>query len=450
MSKKNKKKRLTGKAEIDPIDGLLKLRIAHGYKTELDPNNEQVSALMQHAGAARFAYNWGLGRFVEEYRSTGKTLTAVDLHKELNALKKLPIEEGGFPWMMDVSKCPMQEALRNLEAARDNFFLRCEKKVKKKGFPRRKTRKKGIGSFTLTGAIHVHDGAVQLPRLGTIRLKEHGYLLDEVLPVAAHDGIAAIAGVHILKAVVSEKAGRWFVSIQTEETIIVEKAPERTIGVDVGLKNLAVTSDGEVFANYKALWHAERRLRMLSKAVSRKVKGSKNREKAKRMLAKQHFRVACIRKDMIHKATTAISKQASTIVIESLNVAGMMKNHCLARAIGDAGLAEFHRQLMYKVVNRGGTIVKADLFYPSSKTCSDCGAVNPDLKLSDRIFVCPVCGMTKDRDLNAAINLKRWPEVSVASLACRPGSSGRSPQLGPTKLLVGQEPNTINPRGIDG
>lgn len=402
------------------------MKTVRGYKTELDPNNTRLTELFQHAGAARWAFNWGLRRKISTYEETGKSPSAIDLHRELNLLKKTPVEDGGVPWMYGVSKCAPQEALRNLDTAYFNFFRRCKQGAVRKGFPRFKSKKRGVGSFTLTGAICVGEADIRLPRLGTIRLKEHGYL--------------PVAGVKILRATISESAGRWFVSLQVEQETTVEKAPDRVIGVDVGLKSLAVTSDGEVFSNPRALQKAERKLRTLQKAVNRKVKGSNNRRKAVLRLAKQHQRVADVRKDAIHKATTAIAKQASVVVIEDLNVAGMMKNHCLARAIGDAGLSEFHRQLDYKVKWRDGEIVRADRFYSSSKTCSRCGAVHHELTLADRVFRCPACGFEIDRDLNAAINLREWPQVSAAT-ACRPGSSGRSPRS--TKLLVGQVPNTV-------
>jgi len=409
------------------------MKILRAYKTELDPNNEQKTALLRHAGAARWAFNFGLRRKMESYKVTGKSPAAIDLHRELNVLKKKSIEDGGVPWMYEVSKCAPQEALRNLDRAYANFFRRCQQGAKRTGFPKFKSRKRGIGSFTLTGAIRIAESLVQLPRLGDLRLKEHGYL--------------PVDGVKILKAIVSEKAGRWFASLQIEKEITVEKAPDHVLGVDVGVKSLAVTSDREVFENPKALRSSERRLRLLQKAVSRKKKGSSNRRKATRKLGKQHYRVSCIRKDAINKATTAIIKQASVIVIESLNVGGMMKNHCLARAIGDAGLAEFHRQITYKVARREGKVIKADRFYPSSKTCSRCGAINSALTLADRVFLCPTCSFSIDREVNAAINLKKLAASSAVS-ACCPGSSGRS--LRSTKLLVGQEPNATNSVGIDG
>ena len=406
------------------------MKILRAYKTELDPTCKQVRSLLRHAGTARWAYNWGLRRKMESYKEwveggkQGKcsTPSAIDLHRELNVLKKKTVEEGGVPWMYEVSKCAPQEALRNLDRAYSNFFRRCKDGSKQKGFPKFKSRKHGVGSFSLSMSVSIGASHIKLPRLGKVKLKERGYL--------------PVEGAKILSTTVSEKAGRWFVSVQVEQESIVEKAPARVLGVDVGISNLAVVSDGTVFANPRALKQTELRLRFLQKAVSRKKKGSSNRRKATLKLARQHYRVSCIRKDAIHKATSTITKSASIIVIESLNVAGMMKNHCLARAIGDAGLSEFHRQIKYKTTWCGGQVVEAERFYPSSKRCSRCGEINENLTLADRAFKCPSCKFVIDRDLNASINLENLAGSSPVT-ACCPGSSGGREIV---KLLVGQEP----------
>lgn len=397
------------------------MKIILAYKVEINPNNKQKTALLRHAGAARWAFNFGLRRKIESYETTGKFLSAMDLHKELVSLKKKSVEDGGVPWMYKVSKCAPQEALRNLDRAFDNFFRRCKQGAKRKGFPKFKSRKQSIGNFTLRGKIYVGSYHIQLPRLGIIKIKEKDYL--------------PINGIKILGVTVSEKSSKWFVSLQVEQDKVVGKISDHIIGVDVGIKSLAVTSDGEVFENPKALKQSENRIRLLQKSVSRKKKRSNNRKKASQKLSRQHYRVSCIRKDAIHKATTAIAKQASVIVIESLNVAGMMKNHKLARAVSDSSMAEFLRQITYKVGWKGGKIIKADKFFPSSKTCSKCGFIKSDLTLSDRTFECSICGYSIDRDLNAAINLKQLA-VSSTVTACRPESSGLLRQ---TKLLVGQE-----------
>jgi putative transposase len=362
-----------------------------GYKTELDLNDEQRTACLKHAGVSRFVYNWGLARSQEAYRTTGKRPTAIDLHKELNKLKRTD-----FPWMYETSKCAPQEALRDLDKAYKNFFRRVELKKQgqwrgKLGFPTMKKKSKAIGSFRLTGSIKVFSDAVQLPRLGRLRLHEH-----EFIPVDAK----------VLSATVSEQAGRWFVSIQVEEE--QEKpTPSATtaIGVDLGIKTLASCSDGKSFANPRALKHAQKRLRRLERQKSRRKKGGKNRKKTCRKLAKQHTRVANIRRDAAHKLTSYLSKNHALVAIEDLHVTGMLKNHKLAQALSDSNFGEIRRQLDYKTSWYGVHLVVIDRFYPSSKTCSACGWIDEDQNLSDRVFVCEDCGSVLDRDENAARNI---------------------------------------------
>jgi putative transposase len=402
------------------------VRVLRAYKTELDPTCHQVEQLLQHAGCARYAYNWGLRKKIEAYKATGKSPSAIDLHRELNALKTKPQEDGGVSWMYESSKCAPQEALRNLDAAYKSFFRRCKAGAKRKGFPRFKSRKNGIGSFRLTGSIRASEAHVRLPVLGELRLKERGYL--------------PVENVKVLSATVSEQAGRWFVSLQVEQEVSdPEPKPHHVVGVDVGIKRLAVTSDGKNFDNPKALGKAQRTLRIRQKAVSRKQKGSANRRKAVVRVAKVYCRVTNIRKDAIHKMTTSIAKSASVIVVEDLNVSGMLKNHCLARALSDASLSEIHRQIAYKAKWYGAELRKADRWYPSSKACSACGNVKVTLGLDERTYHCDECGVIIDRDLNASLNLKMLAGSSPVS-ACCPGSSGRV-RKSVTKLLVGQEPS---------
>jgi putative transposase len=369
------------------------MKIVRGYKTELDLNNAQIAACLKHAGAARFTYNWGLKRYQEEYEASRKTPTAISLHKELNAKKKTD-----FPWMYEVSKCAPQEALRNLEKAFKNFFSNVKKKKSGKlkgklGYPKLKSKKKGIGSFRLTGAIHVYEKHIQLPRLGILKLKEAGYL--------------PISDVHMLSATISEYAGRWYVSVQVEAEIADPlPATGKALGVDLGIKTLATTSEAEVFENPKALRKNLKKLARLGRRHTRSVKGSKNRKKATRKLARHHARIAHIRGNALHQATSAIAKtKPCTIVLEDLNVKGMMANRKLARSVGDVGMHEFKRQITYKAEKYGSSVNTVSRWYPSSKTCSCCGWVDEDQDLSDRTFICERCGLVLDRDYNAALNL---------------------------------------------
>jgi putative transposase len=374
----------------------------------LDLNNAQKTACAGHAGAARWAYNWGLARKIEAYQAGQKVPTAIDLHRELNALKKTELA-----WMYEVSKCAPQEALRNLDQAFAHFFRRVqEKRAGKKiqvGFPRFKSKKNGLGNFRLAGAIHVFEDAIQLPRLGCLRLKERGYL--------------PVDGVNVFSATVSERAGRWFVSVQVEiEMPEPETAEKPAAGVDLGILALATFSDGTRVENPRALKRNLRKIKRLQRSVSRRQKGSANRRKAIAKLAKAHLRVANIRKDTLHQATSLLAKTKSAVVLEDLNVSGMMKNHHLAQAIADVGFHEFRRQLSYKGEWYGCEVQVADRFYPSSKRCSRCGNIKAGLDLSERLYECEVCGLIIDRDLNAAFNLEHWPTASSAERhACGEG-----------------------------
>jgi len=387
--------------------------VLRAFKTELDLNNKHRTACVRHAGAARFAFNWGLARKQAAFANGEKSPTAIDLHRELNLLKRTELS-----WMYEVSKCAPQEALRDLDKAFANFF-RCVKEKKagrnvKVGFPHFKSKKHGLGGFRLTGTIHVFEKAVQLPRLGLLRLKESGYL--------------PTSGVHILSATVSEKAGRWFVSLQVEMEVPDPVVEEKPVGrVDLGINRMAQVSDGTYFENPRALKRSLTKLKRLQRVVSRRQKGSANRQKAVRQLAKIHFRAANLRKDALHQATTFLTTLAppatvraastpvrdgragvtkSAIVLENLNVSGMMKNHHLAQAIADVGLYEFRRQLEYKGRWYGCEVLLADRFFPSTKRCSQCGN-EKSISLAERVYSCEYCGQVMDRDLNAAINLEQ-------------------------------------------
>lgn len=378
------------------------MEILRAYKTELDANNKQRTLLVQCAGVAKFAWNWALNERVKEYESTGKSSNAIEQHRQLNTLKSTE-----YPWLYNYSKCIPQEALRDLDKAYQNFFRRVKNGSKAPGFPKFKSRKNGIGSFRLTGAIHVTETHIKLPRIGWLRLKEHGYI--------------PTGGVHILSVTVSESAGRWFVSVQCKQEIETAQATGEPIGVDLGIKELAVTSDGQRFKNPKPLKKAQGKLSRLQRELSRRKKGGQNREKTRRKIAKAHQRIANIRRDTLHKATTAIvakskpdSERPGVIVLEDLNVAGMVKNHCLAQAISDVGFAEFRRQLEYKSEWYGSELKIANRFFPSSRLCRYCGCINSELKLSEREWICD-CGAMLDRDLNAAINLKNLAVRGVPS-----------------------------------
>jgi len=376
------------------------MKIQKAYKTELAPNKTQVVLLAKSVGTARFAYNWGLARRKEEYEKTGKSSNAIEQHRQLNALK-----DSDFPWMREVSKCSPQEALKDLDKAYENFFRRV-KKGEKAGYPKFKSKNDAKQSCRLTGSIHVESDRVKLPRIGRVRLKENDYI-----PV----------GCKPLSATISKRADRWFVSILVEEEISpVQNIEGRVVGIDLGIRNLAVTSDNVVFMNPKALNKNIDKLARLERKKSRQVKGSNNRKKTVRKIQRLYFRISNIRQDTIHQMTTAVVKaKPRLVVIEDLNVKGMMKNRKLSRSVADVCFGEIRRQFKYKSLWNGFEVQVADRWFSSSKMCSGCGHIKVELSLSERTFICPECGLVIDRDLNASFNLEKYPTLSSrGSYAC--------------------------------
>ena len=380
--------------------------VNRAYRYELNPNDGKRILLAKHAGAARFAFNWGLARRVEKYERDKTSTNAIVQHRELNALKKTD-----FPWMYEVSKCAPQEALRDLDKAFKNFF-RGLKYGQKIGFP--KYKRKGINdSFRLTGAIHVKDKAVQLPRLGLIRLKEP----------------SAVNG-RILSATVRREANRWFVSLAVEmEMPEPQPVQGEAVGVDVGLNCFAACSDGHKEYAPKPLNKHLNRLKRYQCRVNRKIEAAKkaggktkgwpasnNLRKASARVAKIHCRIRNIRQDFLHKFSTSLAKTKSEIMLEDLNIIGMMRNHRLARHIADAGWGEFRRMLEYKTQWYGSKLTFTPRFFASSKTCCECGHVLVDMKLTVRDWKCPACGEHHDRDINAAKNLLNWGTASSAGI----------------------------------
>lgn len=372
------------------------MMIQIAYRYELKPNSSKRNELAQHAGTARFAYNWGLNQAITQYQLDGTFLDAMKLHKILNSKKS-----SEFPWMYEVSKCAPQEALRDLERAFKNFFKSCKTGVQC-GFPQFKKKGKKE-SFRLTGTIKIVDRSVQLPRLGLIRLKEK----------------PKVEG-HILSATVTNEADRWYVSL----TSVVEiEDPQPVIGdtvaLDVGLESFATFSSGEKLYAPKPMNRALKRLKRLSKQHSRKVKGSKNKKKSALKLARLHRKVRNVRKDFLHKISTILAKTKSCIVIENLDVNGLMQKREYSRHIADAGWGEFRRQLEYKTKWYGSRLLIAPRYFASSKICSCCNAKMDKLPLSIREWTCPQCEAHHDRDINAAKNLLKWSTESSSGIyAC--------------------------------
>jgi putative transposase len=379
--------------------------VHQAFRYELAPTAAQHAALANHAGAARWAWNWGLGVRRKAYRRRGETLTAVELHRLLNRLKRTP----KFAWLYEVSKCAPQEALRDLDRAYANYW-RGRRRGRRVGVPRFKKRGRCPDRFRVTGAIRVPEGAVMLPRIGQVATKE---------PTGKFRG-------RILSATCRREADRWYCSL-TVEAVRPDPTPVDgpVVGVDLGIHTFAVCSDGTSIESPRALDHSIRKLRRRTRAVSRKHRGSRNRAKAAMALARCHRHIRNQRADALHKATTALAKAKSVTVVEDLHVAGLLHNRHLARAIADQEWAEFHRQLAYKCRWYGSRLLVAPRWFPSSKLCSGCGQVKTALPLDARVFRCRGCRLVIDRDLNAANNL-----AALAALARfdDPRVAGSSPE----------------------
>lgn len=343
--------------------------------------------LAQHALQARHSWNWGLSltkQILDHNKANPeekiKFPTSIDLHKWLVAMVKPE-----NPWYYESSKCAPQFALRHLRTAWDDCF-------KKKKKPPRFKKKGRNDSFTLDGTIKVVDHfKIQVPKIGVLRTYER-------LPF----------GLKPKNVTISRKAQRWSISYKVE--VEPQNTPKQVkrVGVDLGIKTLAYLSTGIAFQGAKAYKRYEKKLSRLQWLNRNKEIGSSNWKKAQLRIAKLHAKIANIRSYTLHKLTTYLAKNHSEIVIEDLNISGMLKNCRLAKAISDMGFYEFRRQLEYKCQLYGSKLIIADRWFPSSKTCSNCGWHNPDLKLSDRWFLCVGCGSFIDRDWNASLNLSTW------------------------------------------
>lgn len=370
-------------------------------KVALDPTPMQERLLLSHAGAARFAFNAGLAH-VKEAIETGEKpeWSFYSLVRWWNSSKDtLAVGADGTPWWAENSKEAANTGLRSLAAALSNWSKsrRGERRGRKVGFPKFKAKSKAAPRFAYTtgafGLIQGDPKALRLPKIGRVHCME--------------DVSERVGGARVLRMTVSKRAGRWYaaLTVEREESAVREALRCGAVGVDLGIKTLATISDGTVIENPRYLRKSERRLKKAQKALSRKVKGSCRRTKARAKVARIHAHVANQRQDAMHKATTWLANTYSEICIEDLNAAGMVKNHCLAKAVSDAAFGEFRRQLEYKTARSGAALHVVDRWYPSSKTCSKCGRVKAKLSLAERIYRCDGCGLVMDRDLNAAVNI---------------------------------------------
>jgi len=366
------------------------VKMLRAYKYRIYPTDEQKVLFAKTFGCCRFVYNWALNLKITAYKERKETLGNVYLTNLMKRELKAEHE-----WLSEVNSQSLQSALRNLDTAYTNFF----RNTKAAGFPRFKSRR-DRQSFLCPQHCRVdfEKGTITIPKAKDIPAVLHRKFKGTVKTVT----------------VSMTPSGRYFASVLVDTSIQELPASaiqdDTALGIDLGIKSLAVCSDGRTFDNPKNLQRSLDRLKLLQKRLSRKQKGSSNRNKARIRVARLQEHIANSRKDNIHKITHALThdSQVRTICMEDLNVKGMQRNHHLAQAVGDASFGMFLTLLEYKCKWYGINLIKTDRFAPSSKTCGKCGHVYKGLKLSERSWTCPECGTHHDRDFNAACNIKEF------------------------------------------
>ncbi len=357
------------------------------YKYRIYPNAEQKIIMAKHFGSCRFLYNWGLARKIELYQKENKRISCFDLIKEITILKK----QEEYRWLQEVLAQSLQQSLMHLDNAFTRFFR------EKKGFPKFH-KKNGNQSFTVPQNVKIdfEKNQIQIPKCKQVKAKLHREFEGS-----------------IKTCVISKNpSGKYFISVLVENNVeLPQKAEiksETAVGIDLGIKDFATLSSGEVIANPRHLKSKEIKLAKHQKRLARKKKGSKRRELQKKKVAKIYEKISNERNDFLHKTSKKIVQEFDTIIIEDLNVKGMVKNHNLAKAISDCSWGTFTNMLEYKCNWYGKNLVKIGRFEPSSRLCNSCGTINKELKLSDRVWTCKVCNTAHDRDHLASQNIKTF------------------------------------------
>jgi putative transposase len=357
------------------------------YRYRLDPTAEQEAQLRRFAGARRFVWNWALNRKRQHYRETSKTLSYNALAAELTRLKQQP----ATAWLRQIDSQSLQQTLRDLENAYQHFFRRARTGDKNTGFPKFKSRKTDTPRFRIPQRVVVQDTSVSVPKIGLIRTVVH----------------RSLEGVTKSATFKRDACGHWYISLVVEQQLApkVDRPLRTRIGVDVGLKSLALLSNGETVANPRWYRTQSRKLRRAQKALSRKQQGSRNRSKARLVVARLHHKIRNQRTDFLHKLSSDLVRRFDLISIEDLNVRGLAKTK-LSKSVLDAGWGLFRSMLTYKAERNDTQLMVIGRFFASSKRCGACGLVNADLTLADREWTCR-CGVAHDRDLNAARTIDR-------------------------------------------
>jgi putative transposase len=356
------------------------------YKYRLKPTKKQKMLIDKHIGSCRLVYNWALEQKIKTYEQTGKSINHMDLDKLLPALKR----EKTF--LKETNSQSLQGMTKHVDAAFTRFFR------EKNGFPKFKSKKNPIQSFPVPQhyTVDFENCTIKLPKIGNIETIFHR-IFEGTLRTAT---------------VSRSCTGKYYISILVEDGNVLpvkqKHSEATTVGVDVGIKDFAVLSTGEKIENPKYLKDSLKRLKCLQKRVSRKQKGSNRRNKARILLSKIHEKISNQRNNFQHQISSKLISENQAISLETLNVKGMVKNHCLAQAISDSSWSSFVTKLEYKAEWFGKTILRIGRFEPYSKLCNVCGYYNSELTLKDREWICPDCKTPHDRDINAAINIKKF------------------------------------------
>src|SRR5256886_7213902 len=375
------------------------------YKYRFYPSDEQKRILAQTFGCCRYVYNWALRQRTDAYYQRGERLYYEGTAQRLVLLKK----QEETLWLNEVSSVPLQQALRHLDQAFRNFF------EGRADYPTFKKKRNQQAATYASNAFTWDGHALTLAKMNApLDITWHRPLPDGCKPSSV--------------TITKDEAERYFVSILVEEDIKPLEVTPTTVGLDLGLKSMVITSDGHTYGNPKFFSKDEKKLAKAQRRHAKKKKGSKNRVKARLKVARIHKKIADRRRDYHHQLSTRIIREIQAVCLDSLQVKTMVKNHCLAKAISDVGWSELSRQLEYKAEWYGRTIVKIDKWYPSSKRCFDCGHLLDSLPLDVRSWPCPECGVVHDRHMNAAKNIRA---AGLAVLACgeavRPGAVKTKP-----------------------
>ena len=364
-------------------------KIMKGYKYRIYPTEEQKVQINKTFGSSRFVYNYFLAMKIELYKTEEKTLSYNQCSKILTELKKEK------EWLKEVDKFSLQNSLKNLDKAYQNFFRELKKNNQSQGFPKFKSKRNNNKSYTTNFTnnnieLDFSNNQIKLPKLKWIKCKLHRKFTGK-----------------IVSATISQKpSGKYFVSLNVECEHKELPESSKAIGLDLGISDLLNTSNGETFGNSKLTYKYEEKLKKLQRQLSKKQKGGKNFHKQRVKVARLHEKITNIRKDNLHKISSQIVKENQFIISEDLNIKGMVKNHNLAKSIHDASWYELTRQLQYKSEWNGRKYYKVDRFLASSQLCSNCGYTNKNIKnLSIRAWTCPSCSSYHNRDINASINI---------------------------------------------